>query len=372
MEGLAPGHAWTATDAVAMAYGNLVLVAWASVLLGTLWLPFNAAGTMVVMLVGASTGATFLVQTAVGRRNGGGSTAALFRSPTGIGGAGMWLVTYIWPVVAIRCAVEQEGMPSPLQVMLAFVETFAIVGACMSVCLHRYFSHRAFKTSRGMQVLLCVMGCLSNQGNPLWWAAMHRRHHKHCDTPEDPHSWVQTSYMYALVGWTINPNEQAIDEHYLGSLALFPELRLIGAVWWAWPLLAAAAVYRCFGLYSMVLYASTPMLMARMVTLLFNVEYHPPPDQPLEKHDEPRPDAAAAAAAAPAPTPHQTKTTCGSVDVARFLANCVGESCHDDHHAHPMRARRPSGGFPHYDLPYIFVIKPLVCLGLIWSPRDMS
>ena len=35
-------------------------------------------------------------------------------------------------------------------------------------------------------------------------------------------------------------------------------------------------------------------------------------------------------------------------------------------------AQRPSGGFPHYDLPYILVIKPWVWLGLVWSPNILA
>jgi hypothetical protein len=49
--------------------------------------------------------------------------------------------------------------PSLVEFAATFVETFAIVGGCMSVCLHRYFSHQAFKTGRAMQALLCVGGC---------------------------------------------------------------------------------------------------------------------------------------------------------------------------------------------------------------------
>lgn len=81
---------------------------------------------------------------------------------------------------------------------------------------------------------------------------------------------------YAWLGWTVNPAEMHIDEEFVGSLGSFPELRVVGAVWWLWPLLFARAVYKFFGFYNMVLYASTPFLLARVVTLLFNVEYHPP------------------------------------------------------------------------------------------------
>ncbi|MDG1490341.1 MAG: hypothetical protein P8R43_00525, partial [Planctomycetota bacterium] len=41
---------------------------------------------------------------------------------------------------------------------------------------HRYFSHRAFRTSRFGQFCLAVIGASAAQRGPLWWAAHHRHH----------------------------------------------------------------------------------------------------------------------------------------------------------------------------------------------------
>eukprot|EP01083_Nonionella_stella_P068718 182674_1 len=72
----------------------------------------------------------------------------------------------------------------------------------MSICLHRYFSHQAFQTNRFGQCMLAIIGTLANQGGVLWWSSIHRKHHKYCDTKHDPHSWSQTSFIYAFLGWT--------------------------------------------------------------------------------------------------------------------------------------------------------------------------
>jgi len=63
------------------------------------------------------------------------------------------------------------------------VRMFAITAG-----FHRYFSHRTFKTSRAFQFVLALLGMSVAQQGPLWWAAHHRRHHKHSDEPEDVHS----------------------------------------------------------------------------------------------------------------------------------------------------------------------------------------
>src|SRR5690349_14323743 len=38
---------------------------------------------------------------------------------------------------------------------------------------HRYFAHRAFKTSRTAQLFFAVLGAAAVQRGPLWWAAHH-------------------------------------------------------------------------------------------------------------------------------------------------------------------------------------------------------
>lgn len=70
---------------------------------------------------------------------------------------------------------------------------------------HRYFSHRAFKTSRFFQFVLAGGAQSSFQKGVLWWAANHRIHHKHSDTPEDPHSANLYGFWYAHIGWIMGP-----------------------------------------------------------------------------------------------------------------------------------------------------------------------
>lgn len=63
---------------------------------------------------------------------------------------------------------------------------FGIVGA--DVGLHRYFSHRSFKVNRFWQYVLAITGTISSLGSIISWVAIHRYHHLHADTFEDPHS----------------------------------------------------------------------------------------------------------------------------------------------------------------------------------------
>src|SRR5262245_54072150 len=84
-----------------------------------------------------------------------------------------------------------------------FWRMFGITGG-----YHRYFAHRAYKTSRLFQFFLAWLGCSALQKGPLWWAGHHRHHHRHSDDEDDPHSPHRTSFWWSHVGWILS------DEHY--------------------------------------------------------------------------------------------------------------------------------------------------------------
>jgi sn-1 stearoyl-lipid 9-desaturase len=64
-----------------------------------------------------------------------------------------------------------------------------IEGIGVAVVLHRYVSHRAFVERPGLKPVLLWISCLSLQGSPLGWAAVHRgSHHRYTDTEKDAHT----------------------------------------------------------------------------------------------------------------------------------------------------------------------------------------
>ncbi len=107
-----------------------------------------------------------------------------------------------------------------MAVILYFVRMWAVTGA-----YHRYFSHRSYKTSRVGQFVLAVLAQTSAQRGALWWAAIHRHHHLHSDTPEDVHSPRHHGFFYSHVGWIFNYNNWKPDYGTIRDLAKYPELR---------------------------------------------------------------------------------------------------------------------------------------------------
>jgi len=88
---------------------------------------------------------------------------------------------------------------------------------------HRYFAHRAYKTSRWMQFLLAFCASSSCQKGVLWWAAHHRAHHRYSDTELDIHS-PKRGFWWSHVGWILCRKYQATDWARIKDFARYPEL----------------------------------------------------------------------------------------------------------------------------------------------------
>ncbi|NJM70564.1 MAG: acyl-CoA desaturase [Scytonema sp. RU_4_4] len=105
---------------------------------------------------------------------------------------------------------------------LWFVRMFGVTAG-----YHRYFSHRAYKTTRWFQFILAVLGNSAAQLGPLWWAAHHRHHHRYADTEEDIHSPIVHGFWWSHIGWVMCPQNSKTNEHNVRDFARYPELRYL-------------------------------------------------------------------------------------------------------------------------------------------------
>jgi stearoyl-CoA desaturase (delta-9 desaturase) len=108
---------------------------------------------------------------------------------------------------------------------------------------HRYFSHRAFSASRPVQFLGAVLGNAAAQRGPLWWAAHHRKHHKHADTDADVHSPSRDGFMWCHMGWWTDPQACRTDLDQVRDFARYPELRWLDRFDVAAPIAFAALIF---------------------------------------------------------------------------------------------------------------------------------
>jgi stearoyl-CoA desaturase (delta-9 desaturase) len=121
---------------------------------------------------------------------------------------------------------------------LYVLRMFAITGF-----YHRYFSHRTFRTSRFVQFVFAAWGNTAVQRGALWWASVHRHHHKHSDQEEDAHSPVVSGFWWSHIGWMTSSKNFPTDYSTIRDLAKFPELVFLNRFDMVVPIVFAGGLY---------------------------------------------------------------------------------------------------------------------------------
>ena len=112
---------------------------------------------------------------------------------------------------------------SPVAVGTA-IALYAVRMLAITGVYHRYFSHRAYTTSRPWQFLGALIAATGAQRGPLWWASHHRHHHRFADQPDDIHSPVQRGFLWSHVLWILTPKHFPTNRKFVKDWARFPEL----------------------------------------------------------------------------------------------------------------------------------------------------
>jgi stearoyl-CoA desaturase (delta-9 desaturase) len=64
---------------------------------------------------------------------------------------------------------------------------FLIFGFGVSITLHRSITHRALSMNPVIEMLGKFFASMGGTGSPISWVLIHKAHHKHSDTAQDPH-----------------------------------------------------------------------------------------------------------------------------------------------------------------------------------------
>jgi len=128
-----------------------------------------------------------------------------------------FLLVHAGCVAAIWTGVSWQAVA--ICVALYWLRMFAIGAG-----YHRYFSHRAYTTSRTFQFILAFLAQSTAQKSVLWWAAKHRHHHLHSDTGQDVHSPRHKGFVYSHLGWIFYRQHDATDLVKVSDFAAYPEL----------------------------------------------------------------------------------------------------------------------------------------------------
>jgi stearoyl-CoA desaturase (delta-9 desaturase) len=220
---------------------------------------------------------------------------------------------------------------------LYVLRMFAITGF-----YHRYFSHRAFRTSRALQFVFAVLGASAVQRGPLWWASQHRHHHAHSDGPQDTHSPRQHGFLWAHSGWFMARENFATRERLVRDFAKYPELRFLDRYDALVPLLLAALLYALGGAQLLVWGFCVSTVLLAHATFTVNSLAHTLGSRRYATRD--------------------TSRNNWWLAVLTF-----GEGWHNNHHHYPGSARQ---GFYWWEVDLTWYgLRLLEALGLIWDLR---
>ncbi len=134
------------------------------------------------------------------------SAVALMAIVHVLGLAGLFVFPPSWPLVAL-CVGSY------------YLRMFGITAG-----YHRYFAHRAFRTSRWFQFVLAFLGSTATQRGALWWAAHHRDHHRHSDDERDLHSPIRRGFWWSHIGWIVHSSSTETRWGNIKDFSKYPEL----------------------------------------------------------------------------------------------------------------------------------------------------
>lgn len=85
--------------------------------------------------------------------------------------------------------------------ILAALLVYVVYGGLgVALTFHRILSHGSFTVSPLMRKIIITLASFANVGSPITWVAVHRAHHRYCDTVKDPHSPLHNSFWYMMFG----------------------------------------------------------------------------------------------------------------------------------------------------------------------------
>jgi len=239
-----------------------------------------------------------------------------------------------------------------IAVLLYALRMFAITGF-----YHRYFAHKAFKTSRFVQFIFAFLAASSAQRGPLWWASHHRHHHANSDKPDDSHSPVQRGFFWSHISWFLtNKNFNSKNER-VKDLLVYPELKFLDRFDVIAPLFLAASLYAlgaALEIYAPHLQTSGLQLLVWGFAISTVVLYHMTFTVNSLAHVWGK---------------RRFNTSDQSRNNSLIALLTLGEGWHNNHHHFPSAARQ---GFYWWEIDLTYYgLKILSALGLIWDLRKV-
>lgn len=234
---------------------------------------------------------------------------------------------------------------------------YIVTALGITVGFHRLFVHRSFETYTWLKFIWAILGSMAVQGPLFRWAARHRSHHQHADTPDDPHSpqhggegirGLLKGFWHAHVGWFFAPDPPDLDR-YIKDLTASRTLWVASKLFPLWVALGIAIPTLLGGLITQswsgaftgfIWGGLVRIFLVHHVTWSVNSACHLWGVRPYKSNDNSR-------------------------NNVFFGILALGEGWHNTHHAFPASARHGLRWWE-IDVSY-WVIRSMNVLGLAWN-----
>ncbi len=251
----------------------------------------------------------------------------------------------------------QYGLGALEPTLLAVMYLLTAIG--VETGMHRFFSHRSFRAGPVLTAFFGIFGSMAAQGPILFWAAHHRKHHAFTDREGDPHSphlagegtrARLTGLWHAHLGWLFS-SEPAPWSRYTPDLLRDRFIVRLNALYPLWVLLGLAIPATVGGLWMQNLEGAwlgflwgglVRIFLVDQVTWGINSLAH---SFGSRDHD----------------------THCHSRNFWPLALLSMGGAWHNNHHAHPGRARTDEK--PWQLDPSGWLIEALARMGWVWNVR---
>jgi len=208
---------------------------------------------------------------------------------------------------------------------------------------HRYFSHRAYSTSRVFQFVLAFLAQTTTQKSVLWWAAKHRHHHLHSDTAHDVHSPRHKGFMYSHVGWIFDRRHDTVDLVKIDDFARYPELMWLHRFEQVPSIILAVTCFLIAGWSGLIVGFFWSTVLVYHATFCINSLAHVHGRKRYVTGDDSR----------------------NNWLLAFFT---MGEGWHNNHHAYQSSVRQ---GFRWWEIdPTFYILKALSWAGVVWDLKS--
>ena len=180
----------------------------------------------------------------------------------------VWLLQFVAMIIAIVGIFVVDFSVSWLLITLLAYYAYSSIG--VSIMMHRYWTHKSFTFRwKAIEKLFTFISLMASRGSPLAWVYIHRQHHAHSDTEEDPHSPKYVGFrLFGLKKTSAENIKIFVIKDMLNKEHIFINDYYIGIV------LVGILLFAMFDPYLIYFAWALPVFINQMIQDIFNYAAH--------------------------------------------------------------------------------------------------